>query len=430
MKTKLPFLQRKLRAHALGRYAPEYSALFGSSKEFEDAYYLSLPLKRSLPAILISGAFLAAFSIPLFAMADMFSGIGDDSLSSLVSILFTLFWMLGWSSGVIVLLLVFLGLSLGKESLHVAENKLMVRIGIPGLGLSATYDAALIRNFRYQDNDIGDGKSWRGDHIAFDYADSSIAFGSNIDVLEAPKIISRLNALFPLHDAPPADLAASDPEPRKVTEEIASRLNKASTASVEQRKPVRWNSLSGITLILANLIPLLGVWLAGWDIGQIMLLFWAESAIIGYYNLCKMWKIGRWALLFYGPFFIGHYGAFMAVHLLFIYALFGGEIAGGADISRTQVFNDMLVLWPALLGLLISHGISYYTNFLKMNEGDGRSMAKQMQEPYRRVIIMHMTLIFGGFLTLALGTSLGALMLLLFLKIAADLRSHLSQHSS
>ena len=87
-------------------------------------------------------------------------------------------------------------------------------------------------------------------------------------------------------------------------------------------------------------------------------------------------------------------------------------------------------LWPALLGLLISHSISYYTNFVKKHKEQGRSMAKQMQEPYRRVIIMHMTLIFGGFLTLVLGTSVGALMLLLLLKILADMRSHIAQHSS
>lgn len=66
---------------------------------------------------------------------------------------------------------------------------------------------------------------------------------------------------------------------------------------------------------------------------------------------------------------------------------------------------------------------------MKANKRHGRTMALQMQEPYRRVIIMHMTLIFGGFLTLSFGTNITALMLLLLLKIVADLRSHISQHS-
>lgn len=414
---------------ALGRFAPEFSAVFGFGADAADDYYLSLPLRRSLPLILVSAAFLVVFSFPLFAMGGIFSGSSDDSLSSLVSILFTLFWMLGWSSGVIVLLLVFLCLSFGKESLHVAQGKLMISIGIPGIALCGTYSEELIRKFRYQDSDIVTGKKWRGTHISFDYGDSSVAFGSNIDALQAPRIISRLSDLFPMFDAAPAVLSASVVQPSEVVGK-ASEPDQSIAVPIENTKPVRWNSLSGIMLILANLIPLLGVWIAGWEIGQIMLLFWAESAIVGYYNLCKMWKIGRWSLLFYGPFFIGHYGAFMAVHLLFIYAFFGDEMSGDADVSRMQVLNDLWALWPALLGLLISHGISYYTNFVKTNKNQGRTMAAQMQEPYKRVMIMHMTIIFGGFLALSLGTSIAALMLLLLLKIAADLRSHLSQHSS
>lgn len=430
MKKKFPFLQRKLREQALGRFAPEYNAAFGFGADASDEYYLRLPFRRSLPAILISAAFLAVFSYPLFAMGGMFAGSSDDSLFSLVSILFTLFWMLGWSTGVLVLLLAFLCLSFGRESLHVAENKLIMRIGIPGIALSATYNDELIRNFHYRDREIADGKKWRGKHIAFDYGDVTISFGSNIDALEATRMISQLNTMFPMHGAAPVELDKFVVPQSEVVEEKDGEAVRSGIVAIEDASPVRWNSLSSITLILANVIPLFGVWLAGWDIGQIMLLFWAESAIIGYYNLCKMWKVGRWSLLFFGPFFVGHYGAFMAVHLLFIYALFGGEMAGSAEISTTQVYSDMQALWPALLGLLISHGISYYINFVKSNKSDGRTMALQMQEPYRRVMIMHMTLIIGGFLALALGTSIAALMLLLVLKIVADLRSHLSQHSS
>ncbi len=161
-----------------------------------------------------------------------------------------------------------------------------------------------------------------------------------------------------------------------------------------------------------------------------MLLFWAESAIVGSFNLCKMRLVGGSSLLFYGPFFVGHYGAFMAVHLLFIYSLFGGDIAGGTEVSAMQVLYDMLALWPAFLGLLISHGISYYRNFVVAEKYEGRTMALQMQEPYRRIIVMHVTNIFGGFLTLALGSGVGALILLLGLKIVADLRSHVAQLST
>ncbi len=429
MKTNHSFLQKRLQALTSAHSAPDYSVSFGFTAASPD-YYLSLPFKRSFPAILISAVFLAAFSIPLFTMGDMLGGSGDDSLFSLVTSLFTLFWMLGWSTGVSMLLVIFLCLCLGKESLLVSDNTLVIRIGIPGIGIRAAYDGELIRHFRHQAVDIADGRKWRGSHIAFDYGDASVGFGSNVSELESATIISQLNGLFPLHDAEPVTLPANDEEPDSVLESRLSEPTQPAAVVPLDARPLRWNSLSSLALIAANLIPLFGVLVDGWDIGQIMLLFWAESAIIGYYNLCKMWKVGRWSLLFYGPFFVGHYGAFMAVHLLFIYALFGGEIAGDVDISRGQVFVDLLTLWPALLGLLISHGLSYYTNFVKTGRGEGRNMAMQMQEPYRRIIIMHLTLIFGGFLALSLGTGIAALMLLLLLKIIADLRGHLSQHSA
>ena len=160
-----------------------------------------------------------------------------------------------------------------------------------------------------------------------------------------------------------------------------------------------------------------------------MLLFWAESGVIGFYTLCKMGKIGSWTVLFYGPFFVGHYGGFMVGHLLFIYGLFGSEFASNSDIPTSEVLQDFVRLAPALVALFISHGISYSKNFLGRREYRGKEISQQMGQPYRRIIIMHVTIIFGGFLVLAFGSPLPALLLLILLKLIADLRSHLAEHS-
>jgi len=83
------------------------------------------------------------------------------------------------------------------------------------------------------------------------------------------------------------------------------------------------NSKTSLYLLLAaNLIPVDGVMLAGWEIGDIILLFWLESAIIALFNILKMFRIAGSVAVFYSIFFIGHFGAFMAVHLMFIFALF------------------------------------------------------------------------------------------------------------
>lgn len=51
-----------------------------------------------------------------------------------------------------------------------------------------------------------------------------------------------------------------------------------------------------------------------------------------------------------------------------------------------------------------------------------------MGEPYKRIIVMHLTIIFGGFLSMMFGSALPALLLLIFLKVGTDLRGHLREH--
>ena len=57
------------------------------------------------------------------------------------------------------------------------------------------------------------------------------------------------------------------------------------------------------------------------------------------------------------------------------------------------------------------------------------TLQDEMAGPYRRIVIMHVTIIIGGGLSLALGTPVIALMLLILLKTAVDLRAHIGQRS-
>ncbi len=59
-----------------------------------------------------------------------------------------------------------------------------------------------------------------------------------------------------------------------------------------------------IALIAANTIPLFGVFIFGWDVFDILLIYWLESGVIGFYNILKMIKanktIGALLSVFYG----------------------------------------------------------------------------------------------------------------------------------
>ena len=52
-----------------------------------------------------------------------------------------------------------------------------------------------------------------------------------------------------------------------------------------------------------------------------------------------------------------------------------------------------------------------------------------MHQPYGRVIVLHIAILGGGFLVMALGSPVAGLALLVVLKIALDVRAHLKQHT-
>jgi large-conductance mechanosensitive channel len=175
-----------------------------------------------------------------------------------------------------------------------------------------------------------------------------------------------------------------------------------------------------------------------------MILFWAESAIIGFFNILKMQKIGGAKSEMSVVFFLFHYGMFMSGHLTFINGFFGeqsvfGWFSGGDAFPRgggyaatddTMLISSIVTIFPAFLSLLISHGISYYENFIGKKEylDPKNNIGKQMMQPYGRIIIMHITLLFGGFLIAIFRFKAVALVLLIILKIIADLKAHKKQH--
>jgi len=130
-----------------------------------------------------------------------------------------------------------------------------------------------------------------------------------------------------------------------------------------------------------------------------------------------------------GPFFIGHFGGFMSVHFLFLYTIFVNPKEGMASANDlAEVAQLFYTLWPALAALFISHGFSFYKNFMGRQEYRGRTLNQQMTEPYSRIIFMHLVLIFGGGLSLILGNPAPVLILVIGLKIYFDVKAHLKQH--
>lgn len=178
-------------------------------------------------------------------------------------------------------------------------------------------------------------------------------------------------------------------------------------------------NLSALFLIFANLVPLLGVWKFGWSIPAILVLYWFEGIIIGVLNipriLATQGKLG--VKLFTTAFFTVHYGLFAMAHGSFLAApIFGA----GAEMKALLAGGPLF--WTGL-SFFASHLVSF---FIRLGQGEfrARNPMEQMMQPYSRVVIMHLVVLFGGAAAIFMGAPLGALLILIGLKIALDLMAH------
>ena len=244
---------------------------------------------------------------------------------------------------------------------------------------------------------------------------------------------------------------------------------------------------STLILLAANLIPLLGVLFWGWDLFILMMLYWLETAIIGFWHILRMAILLRWLSILLVPFFVVHFGMFMGVHFVFLRAFFGkawsGQIHGASDFIRVILVPTGL--WIPALALFISHGFSFYMNFLRdyvqvqaaapetpsapggstfqsgsvrittsgpepawvkgLKVALGDPAARKagqlpnsprlpntsqdlMAAPYKRVMVMHFTIILGGMLSMILHDTRAAFFLLVALKTSVDLGAHIRKN--
>ncbi|UCC97149.1 MAG: hypothetical protein JSW66_15045, partial [Phycisphaerales bacterium] len=205
-----------------------------------------------------------------------------------------------------------------------------------------------------------------------------------------------------------------------------------------------------LALLAANAIPLFGVLFLGWDAFTIVLLYWTENVVVGFYNVVKMvfaaapHPLAHLGKLFVIPFFMVHYGGFTAIHGFFVLALFhkgDGPSVGHMDWPCFLVFVQMLfnvigyvysIIPPqvrlAVLALFASHGVSFVQNYLLKREYATAKPNELMGSPYGRVVVMHVAILAGGFLTMAIGSPAPLLVVLVLLKTVLDVNLHKREH--
>lgn len=190
--------------------------------------------------------------------------------------------------------------------------------------------------------------------------------------------------------------------------------------------------ISGTGIVLSGLYPILGVIIFGWNIQTILFLYWFENITTGFWNILKMRRAElpiankdlvtpnnreysiREKNMMVITAFIFHFGIFTFVHGMFLKFAF------------LKGFGLTTSLIPAILATFASYGLDYYSNYIKRKEYKFVSSDEQMKEPYVRIIVMHLTIILGGFIIIKAGdTNIWPLVVLVSLKVAIDLVAHI-----
>jgi hypothetical protein len=377
-----------------------------------------LEMPRTIPvwAGLISTGALLIFGAVWWATFDKMQLDMSGGMSRLMGSLFMLFWLMGWSMGVLFIAALTVFLFLFRESGYLSEGRLIGMLSVGPAALRFEYELARMRDLHVEND--ANGKTAK---IHFDYDGVGCSFGN----MMKPDVAARNLQL--LQGTVDGEASFAGPEVVAPPTHAVRPRDMPHTPPGQRRMPL----LSMLALVGANMLPLLGVLRGEWTLADVMVLFWAESAIIAFYTLLKIAMVAKWWAPFPGLFFLSHFGGFMAIHFMFIYGLFvRGIDAKGAEPGAVDVLMSLATdLRQALLALIASHGVSFVMNFVAQREYESARLGDLMRAPYDRVLLMHFTIILGGGMVMMLHNPALAVMLLIVLKVAADLRAHFAERN-
>jgi hypothetical protein len=168
----------------------------------------------------------------------------------------------------------------------------------------------------------------------------------------------------------------------------------------------------------------------GWNLQDLMVIYWTQSVIIGYFSYQRILDLKQFSTENFqmngkrppenaktkrstATFFALHYGGFHAAYLFFL-------------LSNEQNFQGSgLVLFICIVVFYLNHRYSYVYN-REMDQNRKPNIGIIMFFPYARILPMHLTIVAGDSLQ---PTTTWALLLFLGMKTVADVIMHKVEHA-
>ena len=203
-----------------------------------------------------------------------------------------------------------------------------------------------------------------------------------------------------------------------------------------------------VSLIFANAVTIVLAILGNWDLATVMFIYWAQSIIIGIFSVISLLgadttalqgdlqkpiderggteKISPRGAWFYkcmlAGFFTLHYGLF---HLGYYFFIVDSGLFGSVNFADPGIWLSC--------GLFFANHLYSHITYRHQGPKDYRYINEHFFTPYRRIIPMHLTIIFGSIVIFALevfgiASTMPVLVLFLLLKTYSDITAHLIKH--
>lgn len=188
--------------------------------------------------------------------------------------------------------------------------------------------------------------------------------------------------------------------------------------------------LTYTALILANLYPIYGVIFLNWSLAEIFILYLIENLIVIFFCGFKIifTKSQNYPNQSFLIFIFQKIGIILALFIAGLtlngfYYLFLNSF-----FFKNRVFE--LISFVSVLGIFVSHGISFLVNYLGKKEYLTTNDEDLISIFLKRAAPLYFTILFGGFLIVNTdsGTNLFSIMFFILFKIVTDLISHIKEH--
>jgi len=195
-------------------------------------------------------------------------------------------------------------------------------------------------------------------------------------------------------------------------------------------------------LVFSNLIIIVFALFEGWNLINVLWVYWFQNLIIGYFNYKRILKLKDFTTKnlemndqpvsptekskkIIAVFFLVHYGLFHFCYFIFL------VISSGISFINSYLGFSIIALISFIVSIITfyyNHKTSFQLNYQEDLKGKV-NIGTLMFMPYARIIPMHLIILFGSLIMISGDNPFPMILFFLSLKTIADVIMHKVEHN-